>query len=75
MKLFKYENYEIVISEEALMLKPFRVLWNRDKTSGKSKALQELSFIYFMYDPRSDYMFIIDEEVRFNDITSSIGMK
>nr|DAI58591.1 MAG TPA: hypothetical protein [Crassvirales sp.] len=39
MKLFKYDAYKIVISEEALLLKPFKQIWVRDKTSGKSKAL------------------------------------
>ena len=27
MKLFRYEGYNITISEEALLLKPFQVLW------------------------------------------------
>lgn len=39
MKLFKYVNYTVTISEEALLLKPFRVIWNRDRSSYKEKAL------------------------------------
>jgi len=39
MKLFKYDAYKVVISEEALMLKPFKLIWSRDKTNGKNKAL------------------------------------
>lgn len=39
MKLFKYDAYKIIISEEALLLKPFKQIWVRDKTRDKSKAL------------------------------------
>lgn len=73
--LLKYENYEVVISEEALLLKPFKQIWQRDKTKGKSRALNEIGYIYFMYDPRSDYMFIVDEEMRDKDIKEGLGMK
>ena len=45
MKLFRYEGYKITISEEALLLKPFRRIWMRDKTESKDKALMELGFI------------------------------
>ena len=55
MKLFRYEGYNITISEEALLLKPFKTLWDRDKSKDKYKAMQELGYIYFMEDPRSDY--------------------
>lgn len=55
MKLFKYEGYNLTISEEAMLLKPFKVLWKRDKARNKENALQELGYIYFMEDPRSDY--------------------
>ena len=39
MKLFKYEGYKVVISEEALALKPFKQIWNRDRTANKDKAI------------------------------------
>lgn len=75
MKLFKFEDYEVVVSEEALTLKPFKQLWQRDRTKAKSRAQNELSYIYFMYDPRSEYMFILDEEVRRKEILEGIGFK
>lgn len=74
MKLFRYEGYKITISEEALLLKPFRRIWMRDKTENKDKALMELGFIYFFCDPRSDYMFISDETDRKNEIKSGEGL-
>lgn len=74
MKLFKYEAYKVTISEEALMLQPFKKIWNRDKSKSKDKALNELAFIYFMCDPRSDYQYIVDPEDRFNAIVESEGL-
>lgn len=74
MKLFKYEGYKIVISEEAFAIKVFRQIWNRDKTVNKDKALSELGYIYFMEDPRSDYQYIIDEEDRSKAIIEAEGL-
>ena len=55
MRLFKYEGYNLNISEEALALKPFRAIWVRDKSASKERAIMELGYCYFMEDPRSDY--------------------
>lgn len=74
MKLFKYEGYKITISEEALLLKPFKDIWRRDKSQGKEKALSELGFIYFFCDIRSDYQYIVDEEVRKESIKEGEGL-
>lgn len=74
MKLFRYEGYKLHISEEAFVLKPFKELWNRDKSKNKDKALQELAYIYFMCDPRSDYQYIVDEDDRAKAIKEGEGM-
>lgn len=74
MKLFKYEGYKLHISEEAFVLKPFKEIWNRDKSKNKDKALQELGYIYFMSDPRSDYQYIVDEEDRAKAIKEGEGI-
>lgn len=73
MKLFKYEGYKIVISEEALAIKAFRDIWNRDRSVSKDKAILELGFLYFFLDPRSDYAYIINEEDRLNIIKEQQG--
>lgn len=64
LKLFRYEGYKIVIEPEALLLKPFRQIWQRDRTQNKDKAAMELGFVYFFCDPRSDYQYLTDEEQR-----------
>lgn len=74
IKLFKYEGAKVIISEEAITLKPFKVLWNRDKTKDKSKATNELAFIYFYSDPRSDFQVYVDEEERLNQIKEGLGL-
>lgn len=74
IKLFKYESYRITISEEALLLKPFRKIWNRDRSQSKEKALLELGFIYFFADPRSDYQYDTDESVRMESIKKGEGL-
>lgn len=74
MKLFKYEGYKIVISEEAFALKVFRQIWNRDRTVNKDKALMELGYIYFMVDPRSDYQYLVDKEERSKAVIEGEGL-
>lgn len=74
MKLFKYEGYKIVISEEAFALKVFRQIWNRDRTISKDKAIMELGYVYFMVDPRSDYQYLVDEDERSKAIIEGEGL-
>lgn len=74
MKLFKYEGYKVVISEEAFALKVFRQIWNRDRTQSKDKAMMELGYVYFMADPRSDYQFLMDKEERSKAVIEGEGL-
>jgi hypothetical protein len=73
MKLFKYEGYNITISEEALLLTPFKKIWDRDTSEDKSMATMELGFIYFFCDPRSDYQYLTDEDERIKAIKEGEG--
>jgi hypothetical protein len=73
MKLFKYEGYEVRVAPEALTLKPFKKLWDRDKSKTKEKATMELSFLYFYCDPRSDYQYIVDDSDRMDAVKEGIG--
>lgn len=75
MKLFKLEGYNLTISEEAYMLKPFKNIWKRDKSRNKEVALQELAYIYFMEDSRSDYQVYIDRDERSNQIKIGEGLR
>lgn len=74
IKLFEYENYEVIVEPEAIMLAPFKAIYDRDKRKDKSLAKQELAFIYFMGDPRSDYQYLIDKNVRETEVIKGLGM-
>nr|DAH01886.1 MAG TPA: hypothetical protein [Crassvirales sp.] len=74
MKLLKFEGYKVIISPEALALTPFKKIWNRDRSANKNRAIAEISYIYFMADPRSDYQYIIDEESRKASIKEGEGL-
>ncbi len=75
MKLFKFKDYNLEIAEEAYALKPFRKLIDRDKSKDKRRAMEELAYVYFMEDPRSDYQMYTDREERGRKIVEGQGMK
>ena len=74
IRLFKFESWEVTVEPEAIMLAPFKALWDRDKSKDKSLAKQELAYIYFLEDPRSDYQYITDYEQRSIEIIKGLGM-
>ena len=50
----------LVIQPEALAIEVYAKVWNRDKTKDKSKAIKELTFVYFSrsmdkYNPYKEY--------------------
>lgn len=75
MKLFRYEGYKVTVSEEALLLAPFKKIWERDTSETKERALMELAYIYFMVDPRSDYQYIVDIHERHQAVKTGEGFK
>ena len=74
MKLLKYEGYNLTFEPELLTLSVFKKLHSRDKTKDKSKFLQELGYIYFREDPRSDYQYITNTEDRSKAIIEGEGL-
>lgn len=65
MKLLKYENYQVLPTEEAFLVNGIKELYKADKTKNKDNFMQQLSYIYFMADPRSPYNEYPEEE-KFN---------
>lgn len=74
MKLFKYKDYTLTISDEAYALKLLKGLVDRDRTKEKTKSMKELAYIYFMYDPRSDFSFEINDKDRDERVKMSLGI-
>lgn len=75
MKLVKLDNYEIKVEDELLLLKPFNIVYKADKTSNKSKFYDFMTILYFTYDPRSDFNYIANEELRLKEVCESNGFK
>jgi hypothetical protein len=73
MKLVEIINGQIVITEEAYLLAPFKILWDRDKSKDKARALAEMGYIYFMEDFRSDFSDITDESERSTEVKGSVA--
>lgn len=74
IRLFKYEDYEVKVEPEALILKPFKKIWDRDKSKTKERAMMELGFVYFFCDPRSDYQYLEDGTERLKAIKDGEGL-
>ena len=53
--LIELSNNVLSIQPEALQIKEFRNLWNRDKSKTKDKALKDLAYIYYSTDFQSIY--------------------
>lgn len=75
MKLVKIENYQIVFDEELLLLKPFRQLYKSDKNRDKRGFMDFLTIVYYTYDPRSDYSYIVEEEARLKEVCITNGLE
>lgn len=53
--LLEFKNNILAIAPEALMISEFKAIWDRDKSKGKEKALQELAYVYHTTDFQSIY--------------------
>ena len=74
MKLIKIENYSLQIADEALLIKPIRKLYNQDRSASKEQFYRQMSYLYFMVDPRSTYSYILNEEERAKEIIAQEGL-
>lgn len=74
MKLIKIENFQLTIADEALLIKPIRKLFNQDRSASKEQFYKQMSYLYFMIDPRSTYSYILNEEERAKAIIEQEGL-
>lgn len=74
MKLLEYKNYQVQPTEELFLIKPLRKLYNDDKSENKEYFMQQLSYMYFMVDPRSPYMDVLDEDDRASQVKAQEGL-
>ena len=69
------DNYKLVIEDDLLLLNSFKNLYKGDNIKDKSKFMDFLTIIYFVYDPRSDYSYIVNEDERLKEVCESNGLK
>lgn len=76
MKLFEFSksSYEVHITEEVLLLAPFKAVYTRDKSKDKELALKEFALIWFYSDITSPYQSILIDEDRLFEIKRDIEL-
>ena len=74
MHLISFENYELKISPEAMLIGPIRQVYRKDTMRNKEFFFRQMSYLYFMVDPRSTYMYITNEEERSKTIIEQEGL-
>lgn len=74
MKLISVDNYELKVSEEALLVRQFRRLWNMDRSQGKEQFYKQMSILFFCYSPASNYSYIVDEGERMKEVLLQEGI-
>lgn len=73
MKLINYDGMEIKVTDEAFLIRPIRQLYEADRTKSKENFWKQISYLWFMCDPRSSYMYLTNEEQRAEEIKLQEG--
>lgn len=76
MRLFEFDkqSYMVHITEEALLIKVFNTIYNKDKSKSKDVALKEFAFLWFYADITSPYQSIVDLIEREIEIKKDVGL-
>ena len=74
MKLIEFDGMEFKIADEALLVRPIRELFEKDKSKKKEEFWKQISYLWFMCDPRSSYMYLVNEEERAKEIKKQEGL-
>jgi len=54
MKLFDIKGETIILNAQTLGIPPFKEIYERDKSKGKKKAYEEISYVTFLCDNTTD---------------------
>ena len=75
MKLIDFDGLDFKIADEALLVRPIRELFEKDKTVKKENFWRQISYLWFMCDPRSPYMYLTDDSVRAAEVRKQEGFE
>lgn len=74
MKLIEFDGVEFKIADEALLVRPIRELFQKDKSKKKEEFWKQISYLWFMCDPRSSYQYLTDADERAKEIKKQEGL-
>ena len=74
MKLIEYDGHDFKIADEALLVRPIRDMFRKDKSKSKEEFWKQISYLWFMCDPRSTYQYLVDEKERSREIIKQEGL-
>lgn len=73
MKLIEYDGEQLKVSDEAFLVRGIRNLFESDKSKHHEKFMQQLSYLWFMVDPRSPYQYLTNKDERSAEIKKQEG--
>jgi hypothetical protein len=73
VKLIEFDGVDFKIADQALYVSPIREMFRADKSRKKETFWKQISYLWFMCDPRSSYMYIIDEKLRAEEVKKQEG--
>ncbi len=62
MELFNFDKNQVTVRPHTLLIKEFKLIWDRDKSKNKEFALQELAYVFYIADYKSIYLSTAPEE-------------
>ncbi|MBU1235108.1 MAG: hypothetical protein KKC77_19645 [Proteobacteria bacterium] len=74
MTLFSLDNGRVTYTPEALMIKEFRAIWDKDMSKHKEYAVEEFAYVFYMSDYKSPYL-SYDLDARENKIVTDVITK
>lgn len=74
MKLIEFDGVEFKVADEAFLVRPIRQLFEADKSKKKESFWQQISYLWFMCDPRSSYMYLVNESERAAEVKKQEGL-
>jgi len=73
MKLIEFDGQDFKIADEALLVRPIREMFRKDKSTKKEEFWRQISYLWFMCDPRSTYQYLVDDKERSIEVKKQEG--
>ena len=74
MRLIEFDGMEFKVADEAFLVRPIRELFEKDKSKRKEDFWRQISYMWFMCDPRSSYQYLTDPIERSVEIKKQEGL-